>query len=129
MKRDLPDIEERLKEWAAQFRDRRRIERCRSIERRYQRKAGDDDGWGDMEAAPAAPRLAINVLRAIETHEAVMQLCSVQKWSITYAYCYPSLPRGMVLRCMKKWVGQRVTWKLYIEQVEIGRYRVAAILA
>ena len=65
----------------------------------------------------------------MQTHEAVMQLVKVQKWGITYTYCYPGLPRGLVLRCMKKWTGSRVTWKVFTEQVEIGRYRVAAILA
>lgn len=128
MKRDLPDIEERLREWAMHFKDRRRFERCRSIENRYTRMPGDDDGYGDYEAAPQR-RMHINVLRAIETHEAVMQLSKIQKWSITYHYAYPNLPRQMVLRCMKKWVGIPVTWKAFVEQVEIGRYRVAAILA
>ena len=131
MKRDLPEIEERLREWANHFRDRRRAERCRSIEHRYKRRIGDadPDGWGDMDAAPNRPKGVINVLRAIETHEAVMRLENMQKWSITYAYCYPYLPRGMVLRCLKKWVGRPVTWRVYTEQVEIGKYRVAAILA
>ena len=81
-----------------------------------------------MEAAPTQPK-ALNVLRAIETHEAVMTLNHMQKWSVTYHYCYPHLPRGLVLRCLKKWAGKPVTWKVFIEQVEIARYRVAAILA
>ena len=128
MKRDLPDVEERLKEWARHFKDRRRLERCRSIEHRYIRMPGDD-GWGDEDAAPTSPSPSVNVLRAIQTNDAIKKLPKVQAWSITYAYCYPGLPRGMVLRCMKKWVGQPVTWKVFVEQVEIGRYRVAAILA
>lgn len=57
-----------------------------------------------------------------------MQLPKMQKWSVTYAYCYPALPRGMVLRCMKKWVGRPVSWKIFTEQVEVARYRVAAVL-
>jgi len=131
LKREFSDIEERLREWAFYFRDRRRLERCRSIEHRY-KPHGDDyakEGWGDNEAAPTPPKQILNVLRVFETHEAVMQLSKIQKWSITYAYCYPSLPRGMVLRCMRKWVGRPVSWKVFVEQVEIGRYRVAAVLA
>jgi hypothetical protein len=104
------------------------MERCRSIEHRYIRMPGDE-GWGDEDAAPTAPRASVNVLRAIATDDAIRQLPKVQAWSITYAYCYPGLPRGLVLRCMKKWTGSRVTWKVFVEQVEIGRYRVAAILA
>src|SRR5687768_13481450 len=125
MKRDLPEIEERLREWAFYFRDRRKLESCRSIEHRYRRMPGEDDGWGDEDAAPA-PRPNFILLRAFQTHEAVMQLSKVQKWSLTYAYCYPHLPKGMVLRCLKKWAGRQMTWKVFLEQIEIGRYRVAA---
>ena len=92
------------------------------------RMPGDDEGWGDMDAAPSTPRMTINILRAIETNDVVMQLNKVQKWSLTYAYMYPGLPKGMVLRVMKKWVGRPVSWKVFCEQLEIGRYRVAAIL-
>jgi hypothetical protein len=35
----------------------------------------------------------------------------------------------MVLRGLKKWLGKPVSWKVFLEQVEIGRYRVAALLA
>ena len=130
MKRDLPEIDERLKEWAFFFRDRRRREHCFSIEHRYRPSSEDyaREGWGDPDAAPHSKPTFI-LLRALQTHEAVMQLVKVQKWGITYTYCYPGLPRGMVLRVMKKWVGRPVTWKLFVEQVEIGKYRVAAILA
>lgn len=128
MKRDLPDIEERLREWARYFKDRRRVERCRSIEHRYVRMPGEE-GWGDEDAAPTSPRASVNVLRAIQTNDAIRSLPKVQAWVITYAYCYPALPRGMVLRCMKKWTGKPMNWKVFTEQVEIGRYRVAAILA
>lgn len=129
MKREFDDIDERLREWAHFFKDRRRFDHCRSIEHRYHRKAGDadPDGWGDIEAAPVQ-RATFILPRAIQTHEAVMQLVKVQKWSVTYAYCYPALPKGLVLRCMKKWVGKPVSWKVFLEQVEIARYRVAAAL-
>ena len=123
------DVEERLREWAYFFKDRRRREHCFSIEHRYRPTSEDfaREGWGDPDAAPTAkPNFFLS--RALQTHEAVMQLQKVQKWSITYAYCYPSLPRGLVLRCMKKWTGRPVTWKVFIEQVEIGKYRVSAVL-
>jgi len=126
---NLSEIEERLREWAFFMRDRRRLERCRSIEHRYRPTSEDfaREGWGDPDAAPSTkPAFFLN--RALQTHEAVMKLPRIQKWTITYAYCYPHLPKGMVLRCVKKWVGKPVTWKLYCEQLEIGRYRVAAIL-
>jgi hypothetical protein len=129
VKREFSDIDERLREWAFFMRDRRRMESCRSIEHRYRPSSEDfaREGWGDDEAAPTAkPNFVL--LRALETHEAVMQLSKIQKWSITYAYCYPGLPRGMVLRCMKKWVGRQINWKTFQEQVEIGRFRVIACL-
>lgn len=131
MKRDLPEIEDRLREWAAYFKDRRRLDRCKSIEHRFTPHGEDfaKEGWGDDEAAPTPARKPLNVIRAIQTHDAVMQLPHLQKWSITYAYCYPALPRGMVLRCLKKWLGKPVSWKVFVEQVEVGKYRVAAILA
>lgn len=124
---DLSEIDELLKEWAFFFRDRKRLESCRSIEHKF-RATSDDfakEGWGDKEAAPInKPTYLIN--RALKTHDAVMALPKVQRWSVTYAYCYPGLPRGLVLRVMKKWVGQPVTWRVYLEQIEIGRFRVYA---
>lgn len=129
MKRNLPEIDERLIEWAFYFRDRRRKESCRSIEHRYRPTSEDfaREGWGDPDAVRIVKPNFI-LMRALQTHEAVMQLEKVQKWSITYTYCYPGLPRGMVLRVMKKWVGRPVSWKVFVEQVEIGKYRVAAII-
>lgn len=106
------------------------MERCQSIEHRYKPIAGDGDpdGWGDEQAAPTSPKPSVNVLRAIQTNDAIRQLPKMQAWSITYYYAYPHLPRGMVLRCLKKWIGKPVTWKVFLEQVEVGRFRVAAIL-
>jgi hypothetical protein len=129
VKREFDDIDERLREWASYFRDRRSLESCRSIEHRY-RPVSEDfaaEGWGDQDAA-REPKRTFILLRALATHDAVMQLEKAQKWSVTYAYCYPSLPRGLVLRCMKKWIGKPVSWKVFTEQVEIARYRVAASL-
>ena len=129
MKRELPEIEELLREWASYFRDRRRWDHCKSIEHRYLRVAEDfaKEGWGDDEAAPVRVH-RFDLLRALKTNEAIMQLNKMQKWAITYYYCYPLLPRVRVLKAMKKYSGRHLSWKVFTEQVEIGRYRIAAIL-
>ena len=49
-------------------------------------------------------------------------------WAVTYSYAYPHLPKGMVLRVMKKWTGRRLSWKDFQDHVQIGVYRVAALL-
>lgn len=125
----MTEIDELLKEWAFFFRDRRNRERCKSIESRFQPHSEDfaKEGWGDMDATPSKPKNYL-LLRALRTHEALQSLPKIQKWAITYYFCYPHLPRGMVLRCMKKWVGERVSWKVYTEQVEIGKLKVHAVL-
>ena len=132
MRRDnfLDDIDDRLMEWAFFFRDRRRLEACRSIEHRYRRVSEDfaKEGWGDMEAAPVAPAQSYRVLRAIETHEAIRTLDIKYKWSLTYAFCYPGLNRWQVLRLMKKYTKRRFTWAQYLETVDLGRMRIQAVL-
>lgn len=129
MKRDDFDIaDEFLWEWAHFFRDRRYLERCRSIEHRFQPHSEDfaKEGWGDQEAAPSQTKKSYLMARALRTHDAVMQLPREQKWAITYRYCYPALHKNLVLRLMKKWTGRRLNWKTYEETLEIGRFRVYA---
>ena len=127
---DFSEIDDLLREWAFYFRDRRRLESCRSIEHRFKPHSDDfaQEGWGDQEAPPPERKRLYIQARAIKTHEALMQLPKIQKWALTYAYCYPGLPRGMVLRVMRKWVGKSVSWKVYVEQIEIGRFRLYAWL-
>lgn len=124
---DLDLVDELLREWGYFFRDRRRLEHCRSIEHRF-RATSDDfgaDGWGDMESAPRnAPRASYALQRALETHEAVQQLAPLNKWAITYNFAYPSLPKFIVLRSMKKWTGRRLNWQGFLEALDIGRFRV-----
>ena len=126
---DFNEIEDLLREWAFYFRDRRRLESCRSIEHRFKPHSDDfaKEGWGEQETPPEKKRSYIQA-RALKTHEALMQLPKMQKWALTYAYCYPTLPRGMVLRVMRKWVGKSVSWKVYVEQIEVGRFRLYAWL-
>lgn len=124
---DLYLADQALREWAFFFRDRRRFEHCRSIEHRYRRIQGDadPDGWGDVEAAPkTSPGASYRLQEAILTHDHVMSLPKLNKWAITFAYCYPNLERALVLRMMKKWTGRRLNWKTYLEALNIGLYRV-----
>jgi hypothetical protein len=92
---DLPaDVDERLNEWAYYFRDRQRLERCKSIEHRFQATSDDfaKEGWGDTESAPQVrPERSYALLRAIQTHEAIQKLDRKYRWIITYGYCYPGL--------------------------------------
>jgi len=131
LNRDLLDVEERLHEWSAYFKDRARLQKCGSIEGNFKRHASDPDpdGWGQV-AAPEikTPRVRDWVLRAIQTNEAVVKLPPVQRWSITYHYCYPALPRFVVLRAVKRFTKTHITWRVFQDQVEIGRLRVAVLI-
>jgi len=124
---DLESVDERLREWAYFFRDRRQLNHCRSIEHRF-RPHSDDfaaEGWGDMESAPQVnPGRSYAVLRALQTHDAIGQLPLVNKWAITYGFCYPYLPKFVVLRAMKKFTGRRINWKAFTEALDVGRCRV-----
>jgi hypothetical protein len=127
-----PEVDERLREWADYHRDRRRFMRCGSLEGRYKRVAGEDDeGWGEIESAPQATRARPRdwILRAIETNEALMKLQIVQRWALTYAYAYPGLPRFVVLRALKKFTRRHITWRQYLDQVDIGRIRLCTFIA
>ena len=124
---DLGDTDERLREWAWVFRDRHRLNRCLSLESRFRATSADFqvEGWGDMESAPSVrPGASYSILRAIETQDAIMELDRVYRWAITYAYCYPGLPRFVVLRCMKKWTGRRLNWKAFTEALDVARFRL-----
>ena len=78
-----------------------------------------------MEAAPRTlPSAAYSMIRASETQDAIMELDRVYKWAITYGYAFPGLPRFVVLRCMKKFSGQRLNWQTFIETLDIARYRL-----
>ena len=127
-----PDLDERLWEWAHFFRDRKRLESCRSIEHRF-RATSDDfakEGWGDTEAAPSVqPARSWRLPRALEVHEVIQTLERKYKWALTYGYCYPSLPRYLTLRLMKKYTQTHLTWTKYLDLVDIGRIRVYALLA
>lgn len=140
MKRDFPipeEVDERLKEWGAYFKDRASKSQLGSAESRYKPHSDDyaAEGWGDPEATPAPPPRPRNwVLRAQEVQDVITGLAkSVEgkryAWVLTYAYAYPYLPRFVVLRCIKKFTGSRITWSAYLDMIEIGRYRVHALLA
>jgi hypothetical protein len=64
------------------------------------------------------------ILRAIETEEAIRKLPVVQRWVLTYAFCYPNLPRFVVLRAMRKFTGRRLNWREFTDQLDIGRMRL-----
>lgn len=124
---DLESTDERLREWAFFFRDRRQFEHCRSIEHRFKATSDDfgPDGWGDEESAPRIkPKASYSLQRALSTHEVVQALRSIEKWAITYAFAYPGLPKFVVLRAMRKWTGRRLNWNAYLDLLDMGRFRV-----
>lgn len=126
----LPEeCDERLREWASYFRDYRPAGRCGSLEGLYQRHSDDlgDEVSEEVREAPKRPRARNWVLRAIQTHEVISQLDKQYKWALTYCYCYPSLPKFIVLRLMKKYTGRRLAWAKYLEVVDIARMRVWAL--
>lgn len=124
---DLGETDERLREWAFCFRDRHQLNRCRSLESRFRATSADYavEGWGDMEAAPSV-RLgaSYSILRAESTEDEIQKLDRVYRWALTYAYCYPGLPRFVVLRCMKRFTGRKLNWKAFIETLDIARFRL-----
>lgn len=133
MKREqtqLPaELDERLNEWGRYFKDRHRYSRCASIEGRFNPHAPGcwDSGWGDP-GAPSAILPEIKLPRVLQTHECVMALQTQYKWAITYAFCYPSLEKWMVLKFLKKYTGRRFSWNAYLETLEIGRVRTWAAM-
>jgi hypothetical protein len=124
---DLDSTDERLREWAHFYRDRRNFGHCRSIEHRF-RATSDDfaaEGWGDAESAPSArPARSYSVLRAGQTQDAIQELDRIYRWALTYGYCYSHLPRFVVLRCMRKYTGRRLNWQAYLELLDIARFRI-----
>lgn len=122
----LPEeLDERLREWARYFKDRRRYERCASIEGRFNPFAPGawDEGWGDP-GPPARVHTEVRLKRVLETHEAIQAQERAYKWSITYAYCYPHLEKWQVLKFLRKYTGRRFSWASYLETLDIARIRV-----
>lgn len=132
MKRDLQipeDVDERLWNWARYFRDRTNWGSCASAEKKFKAHSTDfaAEGWGEPVPPQQMPQVRSNaILEAAQTNDVVMQLNTLQKWSLTYFFCYPSLPRFVVLKALRKFSGRRLNWKQYLEQVDLGRLRVAA---
>lgn len=126
---ELPDeVDERLKEWAHFFRDRRRLEHCKSIEYRF-RPTSDDfaaEGWGDHEESAPKRKAYYRIERALQTHDAVQRLDRSYKWALTYWFAYPSFDKWRVLKGLHRFTGRRVKWRDYEELVDIGRMRVWA---
>jgi hypothetical protein len=129
-----PELEDRLIEWSRFYRDRHRFTKCASIEGNFNPHAPGawDSGWGEL-GAPTAPLPAIDVLRAIQTNEALISLGGdstgkVYKWAITYHYCFAGLERWRILKAIRKYSGRRLNWKQYGEALDIARIRVWTLL-
>lgn len=121
-----PEIDDNLKLWAAYFRDYKPTGKCGSLEGLYQRHSDDlgEEVSEEVREAPKPPRPRDWVLRAIDTHEVIQTLDVKYRWALTYAYCYPSLPKFVVLRLMKKYTGRQYRWDRYLEMVDVARMRV-----
>jgi hypothetical protein len=133
VKRDLvPDeLDERLIAWARYFRDRHRFERTRSIEGRFNpiSEGSWDEGWGTQdEIPPQAPAPILDLPGVLQTHVAIHELPKMQKWAVTYGYCYPGLERWKILKLIGKYTGQRLTWTRYLDELEIARVKLWARL-
>lgn len=127
----LPDIDwvdERLKAWARYFKDRHHFQSCGSGEKLF-RAASEDfarEGWG--EPSPPEVKPLLDLPSVLQTHSAIQLIPKSQRWAVTYAYCYPSLARHMVLKLMRKYTGRRWRWADYLREVEVARMRVASYL-
>lgn len=131
---DLPDeTEQRLREWAWYFRDRRyRQQTCASAEKGYRRHSGDFEGDGVGEiVAPrqTTPRGSYSVLRAIQTGECISRSVDLPgRWALTYGYCYPGLPRHVVLSSMRRRTKHRINWGRFLDLLDAARVRVHTCL-
>lgn len=125
------DLDDRLREWAFYFRDRKKLERCKSIEHRFQATSDDaeKEGWGEPSPPESRSNRLYSIRRALQTHDVIQQLDKKYKWVVTYGYAYPGLPRFVVLRALKRFTGARFTWNAYLDALGIGRMRVYAMLA
>jgi hypothetical protein len=125
-----PDAEQRLKEWGEYFRDRRSHTVIGSAEGRYKRRAGDPDvyGWGETSVVQEAPKERNWILRAQQTNDVVMKQQLIYRWALTYAFVFPYLPRFVMLKCMRKFTGRRLSWNEFNQVVEIGKTRVYSAL-
>lgn len=134
MHRDFPsDLDERLWEWAHFFRDHRfRQQTCASAEKHFRPHSSDfaAEGWGDApETAPRAPRPPRSILRAIQTHECIFAALDVPgRWAVTYSYCYPHLPRNVVLKALRHRTRRRYTWAAYCDLIDASLARVYTCL-
>jgi len=126
----IDEIDDRLKEWAFYFRDRRRLSSCGSAERLYRPHSEDyaNEGWGDPPASPKAPQRR-SILRAIQVNDALVQLPLVNRWALTYGFAYAHLPRFIVLRCMKKYAKKKLTWQEFLDAVELGKVRLWRVMS
>jgi hypothetical protein len=126
----LPDeLDERLKAWARYFKDRHKYERCKSLEGHFEAASPGswDEGWGSQDEIPPQPVApALDLHSVLATHAAVMELDKQHKWAVTYGYCYPGMERWRVLKFIRKYTGHRLTWKEYLETLDIARIRVWA---
>ena len=78
-----------------------------------------------MDAAPSVrPARSYSLLRAEKTQDAISRLDRIYRWALTYGYAYPGLPKFVVLRCMKKFTGRRLSWAAYLDAIDIGRMRL-----
>jgi len=125
----LEEVDDRLKEWAVYFRNRTKLSTCGSAERLYKPHSDDYavEGWGDPPPVPKSPQRR-SLLRAIEVNEALVKIPLLNRWALTYGYAYGHLPRFIVLRAMKRHTRKRLTWKEFLDSVDIGKVRIWRVL-
>lgn len=102
-----------------------------SAEKHYKRHSddlSDELGVGVDQEAPKPPRPRNWVLRAMATEDAIKQLPLIQRWVLTYAFCYPTLPRFVILKSIKHFTGQKLNWRQFLDQLDIGRMRLYTLI-
>lgn len=125
------DLRDRLYSWARYYRDRRKLGWCGSAEGKFRRTSEDfaKEGWGEPTPPPfQAPTRHRAILEAIETNAAIVQLSTVQKWAVTYYYCFSYSPRHVVLKAMRKFTGTRLNWEQFIQHVDLAHVRLNYML-
>ena len=128
----MPEIDDRLREWAHFFRDPTfRAQTCASAEKYFRATSADatDEGWADwQEAAPRPkPPPSWAMRRATETNDQIRRLDRIYRWALTYCFCFPNAPKGRVLSAMRHRTNRRMNWSSFLDTVDIARIRLYSL--
>jgi hypothetical protein len=117
---DVEHARERLREWAAYFKDRHRQGSAGSAERRWR----SPQIW-----YPPEPRPAHDFRRAVRTHELLRDHVPKMNFrAVTWKYCFGSAPVHIALRSLSRHANYRVTLAVYQDLTYFAECRLAVLI-